>query len=82
MLEQVRVAIIIHILRLILKWEHKTRDDCVIYRSIYGDAALGQANLQMIETARRFGSAAKFPGSGGAIVGLCLDESNMVCTII
>jgi len=39
-------------------------------RQLYGDAALGRANLQMIELARSFGAPAKFSGSGGAIVGV------------
>ncbi|XP_046854466.1 uncharacterized protein LOC124447545 [Xenia sp. Carnegie-2017] len=45
-------------------------------RKIYGDAALGDSNLQMVELARKYGSAAKFPGSGGAVIGLCLDETH------
>ena len=32
-------------------------------------------NMAMINTARQFGLSAKFTGSGGAIVGLCLDHS-------
>ena len=35
----------------------------------------------MMELARSFGSAAKFPGSGGAVVGLCLDPAKMVIKI-
>ncbi|XP_031554754.1 probable glucuronokinase 2 [Actinia tenebrosa] len=46
-------------------------------RSIYGDEALGQTNLRMIELARQFGSSAKFPGSGGAIIGYCHDQSHL-----
>ncbi len=34
----------------------------------------------MVEVARSLGSAAKFPGSGGAVVGLCLDPEKMVST--
>ena len=45
-------------------------------RKIYGDAALGELNLRMIEIARQFGSAVKFSGSGGAVIGLCLDEQH------
>ncbi|CAB4000848.1 glucuronokinase 1-like [Paramuricea clavata] len=45
-------------------------------RKIYGDAALGESNLRMIEIARQSGSAVKFPGSGGAVIGLCLDEQH------
>eukprot|EP00053_Salpingoeca_punica_P020390 m.211417 g.211417 ORF g.211417 m.211417 type:complete len:608 (-) comp18324_c0_seq1:4027-5850(-) len=40
-------------------------------RAIYTDKCLGDANLAMIELARKHGSAAKFPGSGGAVIGLC-----------
>lgn len=38
---------------------------------MFGDAALGETNLAMIATARSVGAAAKFTGSGGAIVALC-----------
>lgn len=41
-------------------------------RQMFGDAALGETNLAMIATARGVGAAAKFTGSGGAIVALCL----------
>lgn len=44
-------------------------------RSMFGDAALGASNLRMIELARSVGAAAKFTGSGGAIVVLCLEGS-------
>eukprot|EP00439_Symbiodinium_sp_Y106_P043272 s1380_g5.t1 len=40
-------------------------------RSLYGDACLGKKNLQMVEICRRSGCAVKFPGSGGAVLGLC-----------
>lgn len=40
-------------------------------RKIYGDACLGKRNLEMIELARSLGLSAKFPGSGGAIIGIC-----------
>lgn len=40
-------------------------------RKLYGDACLGQKNLRMIEICQRCGAAAKFPGSGGAVLGLC-----------
>ena len=43
-------------------------------RSVYGDACLGKDNLKMIEIANKFRIAsAKFPGSGGAVVGACPD---------
>jgi glucuronokinase len=38
---------------------------------MFGDAALGETNLAMIATARSVGAAAKFTGSGGAIVVYC-----------
>jgi glucuronokinase len=43
-------------------------------RRIYGDACLGRNNLQMIEIVRGCGAAAKLPGSGGAVVGLCRSQ--------
>jgi galactokinase/mevalonate kinase-like predicted kinase len=39
-------------------------------RSLFGDAALGKDNLRMIAIARETGASAKFPGSGGAVVGV------------
>lgn len=38
---------------------------------MFGDAALGATNLAMIATSRSVGAAAKFTGSGGAVVALC-----------
>jgi len=35
---------------------------------MYGDAAVGERNIEMIETARMHGLAAKFTGSGGACI--------------
>lgn len=46
-------------------------------RALFGDAALGAANLRMIGIARQMGAAAKFPGSGGAVVGV-IDVDGMV----
>jgi len=40
-------------------------------RSMFGDDALGATNIRMIEVARSVGAAAKFCGSGGAVVVLC-----------
>ena len=40
---------------------------------MFGDAALGAVNVDMIETARGVGARAKFTGSGGAIVAMCPD---------
>ncbi|CAG8564510.1 6857_t:CDS:2 [Dentiscutata heterogama] len=45
-------------------------------QEIYGNRTLGKNNLKMIELARKFGFAAKFTGSGGAIVGLWEDEND------
>ncbi|KAL7321773.1 hypothetical protein PS15m_001507 [Mucor circinelloides] len=39
-------------------------------RETYGDAVVGASNLRMIELARNHNCAAKFPGSGGAVVGM------------
>nr|XP_033774104.1 glucuronokinase 1-like [Geotrypetes seraphini] len=47
-------------------------------RSIFTDACLGPGNLKMVEIARKHGSAVKLPGSGGAVIGLCLDPKNLV----
>ena len=44
-------------------------------RNLYGDACLGDDNLKMISIAKEYGASAKFSGSGGAIVGLLLEES-------
>ena len=40
-------------------------------RKVYGDRAIGDKNLEMVETARSLGLPAKFAGSGGAIIGIC-----------
>lgn len=37
-------------------------------RKLYGDKVVGCDNIKMVELARDLGAAAKFPGSGGAIV--------------
>jgi len=44
-------------------------------RKLYTDHCLGGENLKMIAIARQFEAAAKFSGSGGAIVGLLTDQS-------
>lgn len=46
-------------------------------RKLYGDAALGRHNLEMIDIARKAGLPAKFPGSGGAIVGIYDDPARL-----
>jgi glucuronokinase len=43
-------------------------------RRLYGDEALGPANLKMVELARGGGAPATFCGSGGAIVGIYDDD--------
>ena len=43
-------------------------------REVYGDATIGARSLQMVEIARGLGAPAKFPGSGGAVVGMYEDE--------
>ncbi|XP_060799802.1 glucuronokinase with putative uridyl pyrophosphorylase isoform X3 [Neoarius graeffei] len=47
-------------------------------RSVYTEACLGSGNLRMVQMARQFGSAVKLPGSGGAVVGLCMDPNRLV----
>jgi glucuronokinase len=44
-------------------------------REVYGDSAIGERNLQMIEIARNLGAPVKFPGSGGAVIGIYEDEN-------
>eukprot|EP00911_Craspedida_sp_UC1_P002995 UC1_evm5s2186 len=46
-------------------------------RKVYGDACVGSANLAMVEIAQRHGAAVKFPGSGGAVVGLCREPGQL-----
>jgi len=40
-------------------------------RKLFGDAVLGATNLRLINIAEQNGAVAKFPGSGGAVVGTC-----------
>lgn len=47
-------------------------------RSVYSDDCLGPGSLKMVQLARQFGSAVKLPGSGGAVVGLCMDTERLV----
>ena len=46
-------------------------------RRLYGEASMGAVNLQLVQTAVDVGAAAKFPGSGGAAVGV-VDVAGMV----
>ena len=43
-------------------------ENFALRRKLYGDKAVGRDNIEMVELARSLGAAAKFPGSGGAIV--------------
>lgn len=45
-------------------------------RETYGDSVVGASNLRMIELARQYNCAAKFPGSGGAVVGMWNGDSS------
>ena len=47
-------------------------------RRIYGDKALGEANLEMVAIAQRHDSCVKFAGSGGAVFGICNDPQKKV----
>ncbi|GJX32640.1 glucuronokinase 1, partial [Tanacetum coccineum] len=47
-------------------------------RLMFGDAALGALNIEMVEVARRVGAASKFTGSGGAVVAFCPDGTSQV----
>jgi glucuronokinase len=50
-------------------------------RQLFGDEVLGSTNLQMIETARSVGAAAKFTGSGGAIIAYCPGGDEQVAAL-
>eukprot|EP00095_Tigriopus_kingsejongensis_P007749 snap_masked-scaffold815_size93432-processed-gene-0.11 protein:Tk07749 transcript:snap_masked-scaffold815_size93432-processed-gene-0.11-mRNA-1 annotation:"glucuronokinase 1-like" len=61
-------------------WERLSalmQDNFALRKSIYGEACVGEENLKMIDIGSKFGAACKFPGSGGAIVGLLLDPSQL-----
>ncbi|PWA34306.1 glucuronokinase G [Artemisia annua] len=47
-------------------------------RQMFGDAALGALNIEMVEVARSVGAASKFTGSGGAVVAYCPDGPSQV----
>ncbi|XP_055751982.1 glucuronokinase with putative uridyl pyrophosphorylase isoform X2 [Salvelinus fontinalis] len=53
-------------------------ENFALRRSVYTEDCLGPGNLKMVQLARQFGSAVKLPGSGGAVVGLCLDQVRLV----
>uniref|UniRef100_A0A8C7KR12 Uncharacterized protein n=1 Tax=Oncorhynchus kisutch TaxID=8019 RepID=A0A8C7KR12_ONCKI len=56
------------------------------YWSVYTEDCLGPGNLKMVQMARQSGSAAKLPSSGGAVVGLYLDQGRLMrkafCVIV
>eukprot|EP00039_Didymoeca_costata_P022849 m.5353 g.5353 ORF g.5353 m.5353 type:complete len:619 (+) comp3281_c0_seq1:104-1960(+) len=52
-------------------------ENFALRHTLYGDAGVGLANLKMINIAKKHGSAAKFSGSGGAVVGMCRDTANL-----
>lgn len=45
---------------------------------LYGSACLGASNLRMVELGRQCGAYVKFPGSGGAVLGLPMEDTDMV----
>lgn len=47
-------------------------------RLMFGDDALGEMNIKMVEVAHSVGAAAKFTGSGGAAVALCLKGPSQI----
>ena len=47
-------------------------------RQLYSDAVLGEENLHMVTLGRSMGAAVKFPGSGGAVLGMLYDQTKMV----
>lgn len=49
---------------------------------MFGDEALGALNIQMVEVARSVGAAAKFTGSGGAVVALCPNGHSQVKLLV
>uniref|UniRef100_A0A6Q2XCR0 Uncharacterized protein n=1 Tax=Esox lucius TaxID=8010 RepID=A0A6Q2XCR0_ESOLU len=62
------------------RWKQLKQEQSLFHRSVYTDECLGPGNLKMVQLARQvqFGSAVKLPGSGGAVVGLCLDQGRLV----
>ena len=45
---------------------------------MFEEAALGELNVKMVEVAQSVGAAAKFTGSGGAVVAFCPDGPSQV----
>ncbi|XP_061638526.1 glucuronokinase with putative uridyl pyrophosphorylase isoform X3 [Phyllopteryx taeniolatus] len=62
-------------------WNHLAQlmdQNFELRRSVYSDECLGPGNLMMVALAKQFGSAVKLPGSGGSVVGLCLNPGKLV----
>ncbi|RMF83271.1 MAG: hypothetical protein D6736_21875 [Nitrospinota bacterium] len=55
------------------------KQNFALRRRIYGDAVLGEQNLQMIAIACRLGCPAKFAGSSGSVIGLYHTEETFQC---
>ena len=45
---------------------------------MFEEDALGELNVKMVEVAQSVGAAAKFTGSGGAVVAFCPDGPSQV----
>lgn len=58
------------------KFAHLMSSNFNLRREVYGDAVVGASNLRMIKLAREHNCAAKFPGSGGAVVGMWDGKDN------
>ncbi len=62
------------------EWARLMRTNFDTRRKLFGDGALGKDNIRMIEIARECGSSGKFPGSGGAILGV-VDAAGIAATL-
>jgi hypothetical protein len=64
------------------EWAGLMNANFKIRKSLYGDAALGSVNLDMIQSAVDVGAAAKFCGSGGAILVCCPGGQSQVTDLV
>jgi hypothetical protein len=64
----------------VTEWARLMRTNFDTRRKLFGDGALGKDNIRMIEIARECGSSGKFPGSGGAILGV-VDAAGIAATL-
>lgn len=46
-------------------------------KDIYTEECIGEMNMEMINLGRQYGSSTKFPGSGGAVIGICFDKERL-----